>query len=75
MDSWCNPTGKYIGDKGLASLLTSVVNANEDSVITVINLSGGLLLESMILKTAILRARESVYSQNTTPITSTIWSS
>ncbi|KAK8795387.1 hypothetical protein WA588_004231 [Blastocystis sp. NMH] len=32
-------SGKYIGDKGLASLLTSVVNANEDSVITVLNLS------------------------------------
>ena len=48
MVSWSNPTGKYLGDKGVASLLTSVVNANEDSVVTVLNLSGGLFRESII---------------------------
>ena len=63
-----------MADKGVASLLTSIVTANEDSVVTVLNLSGWVVSKSIDRKTTIFRARVSAHSQSIIPITSTIWS-
>ena len=73
MNSWSHDTGKYLADKGVISLLTSIINVNEDSVVTVLNLSGWVVLDSIDGKIIILQASVSVRSQSTISITSTIW--